>query len=202
MILYIILIAIFLCNYFFKLSNKVDTELFKDLLRKKFNDAPNSSGNYENAERQLKALVYMSFIDTNEDNFIIQKEKNEKKKILFEKNKKNEDEFFYKDAIKTYSLNFYESNILEPYSAMVNLLPPLGFLGTVIGMVNLFIHEDGVVNASIKSTSLGTALVSTVAALFFYIVFELFKILLNNKAEKCINTALFSCDEAIKTISK
>lgn len=104
-------------------------------------------------------------------------------------------DFYSLDAISTYCEEYYQEKILSPMRILINLLPPIGFLGTVIGMMSLFIHEDGVVTASIKSTALGTAMLSTVVALFTYIIFEALILILNKRAAICIKESSDLCFE-------
>ncbi|WP_319780740.1 MotA/TolQ/ExbB proton channel family protein [Maridesulfovibrio sp.] len=105
--------------------------------------------------------------------------------------------FFLKDAVYQYGQSAYYDEILSKYENLVNLLPPMGFLGTVVGMLLLFIGGDGGVKNSLSSVGMGTALLTTVFALFSYIVFELLKIRLDYLADKCIKLAIQVASEAV-----
>ncbi|WP_031482066.1 MotA/TolQ/ExbB proton channel family protein [Maridesulfovibrio frigidus] len=98
--------------------------------------------------------------------------------------------FFVNDAVCQYGLDFFEKNILEPYESITNLLPPLGFLGTILGMTMLFINSEGGIKSNLSSSGMGTALLSTILALLMYVIFEWRKVRMQRKAVECINSTL------------
>ncbi|WP_320172562.1 MotA/TolQ/ExbB proton channel family protein [Maridesulfovibrio sp.] len=99
-------------------------------------------------------------------------------------------EAFLQDAVFQYGLDVFESKILIPYENLVNLFPPLGFLGTIIGMTMLFMDSKGDVKSSLSTAGMGTALFSTIIALVAYLVFESFKMGFQPRAEKCIRRSI------------
>jgi hypothetical protein len=107
--------------------------------------------------------------------------------------------FFLKDAVFQYGLTTYYEGYLSKYENMVNLLPPMGFLGTVVGLLLLFVDAGGDVKQSLSSVGMGTALLTTIFALSSYIFFETLKPLLNSRAERCVKKAI---DVTSKSIQK
>jgi len=99
-------------------------------------------------------------------------------------------QFFYADAVRQFALNEVELQILDPIEGWSNALPPLGFLGTVLGMMTHFFSNGGAVNTQINSSGIATALGSTILALFFYVILEIFSLRIRRRALKCIDSAL------------
>lgn len=129
----------------------------------------------------------------------IQRLKNPKKSI---QSPSNTPRLFYIDAIRQYALNEVEIKLLDPIEGWSNALPPLGFLGTVLGMMIQFFNNNGHVNAQISSMGIGTALGSTILALLFYVILEIGSIFLRRSALTCVDKALATYQSQEKGTSK
>ncbi len=97
---------------------------------------------------------------------------------------------FLNDAVFQYGMSVFEDKMLGPYEALVNLFPPIGFLGTIIGMTMLFIDQDGSIKDGLSSAGMGTALLSTIFALVAYVFFESVKMLLQHFAQNNIRRSI------------
>lgn len=97
---------------------------------------------------------------------------------------------FIQDAVFQYGMSIFEDKMLAPYEALVNLFPPIGFLGTILGMTMLFIDQDGSIKEGLSSAGMGTALLSTIFALVAYVVFESLKMLLQRRARRNISASI------------
>jgi hypothetical protein len=49
---------------------------------------------------------------------------------------------FLRDAAFQFSERYFETKFLEPLSMLANLMPPLGFIGTILGMVIQFLSNS------------------------------------------------------------
>jgi hypothetical protein len=99
---------------------------------------------------------------------------------------------FVLDATKQYVLNEYETHYAHPISMYANLLPPIGFTGTTVGILMrlLSMHLS---NQALELGALATALVATVLALIGFASMEAVKVYLYNRL-------LRSLDEAISAV--
>lgn len=186
MVIYIVFLAGYTIQIFLKLKNPKEDNYFKQ----------NAGDSAKNTQKTPK-IEYLrdTEIDIRDSLYAVAS------KAYFQtvkQEQKSFESFFFNDALFSFAINFYNKNIISPYIALVNLLPPLGFLGTVIGMMNLFIHKDGAISSSIKSSSMGTAMLSTIAALLFYIIYDFFRIKMNRDAEECIAKSIYFCENIHK----
>jgi hypothetical protein len=96
---------------------------------------------------------------------------------------------FLLDATKQYVLSEYETHYARPISMYANLLPPIGFTGTTIGILMrlLSMHLS---NQALELGALGTALVATVLALLGFASMESVKVLLYNRLLRCLDEAI------------
>lgn len=96
---------------------------------------------------------------------------------------------FLRDAAKQYAMNEYDAGYAQPISMYANLLPPLGFIGTTVGLLVLFVsmHLD---NATMELGALAGALSSTIFALIGFAILEGLKIQLYRRARVCVDDAL------------
>ena len=96
---------------------------------------------------------------------------------------------FLRDATRQYAMNEYDADYAQPISMYANLLPPLGFIGTTVGLLVLFvsIHLD---NATMELGALAGALSSTIFALIGFAILEGLKITLYRRARTCVDDAL------------
>jgi len=96
---------------------------------------------------------------------------------------------FVVDATKQYVLNEYETHYARPISMYANLLPPIGFTGTTVGILMrlLSMHLS---NQALELGALGTALVATVLALVGFASMEAVKVYLYNRLLVCLEEAI------------
>ena len=96
---------------------------------------------------------------------------------------------FVLDATKQYVLNEYETHYARPISMYANLLPPIGFTGTTIGILMrlLSMHLS---NQALQLGALSTALVATVLALIGFASMEAVKVYLYNRLLRCLDEAI------------
>lgn len=97
------------------------------------------------------------------------------------------------DAAFQYTERFFQEKYLEPVSMTANLLPPIGFIGTIIGMTIHFINETGTINANATAAGIATALYTTLLALVGFTCIEFFKKALYMLAQKRIDEGLETC---------
>ncbi len=81
---------------------------------------------------------------------------------------------FVADATRQMAENLFENRYMDSITMSSNLLPPLGFIGTVFGMILIFLAK---VNPSgeLNTIGLGTALFTTLVALLLFVVLEIIK---------------------------
>ena len=96
---------------------------------------------------------------------------------------------FLRDASKQYVIHEYEAEYERPISMYASLLPPIGFIGTTVGLIVLFasMHlSDG----ALEVGALSLALTSTVFALVGFAVLEGLKITLYRRLREGLEGAL------------
>lgn len=96
---------------------------------------------------------------------------------------------FLRDAAKQYVLHEYAANYERPLSMYANLLPPVGFIGTTLGLVVLF-GSMQFSHAALEVGALGLALSSTLFALTGYATLESLRIALYGRLIRQIDDAL------------
>jgi hypothetical protein len=94
-----------------------------------------------------------------------------------------------RDATRQYVINEYEIRYAEPLAMYSNLLPPIGFIGTTVGMLVLFVSLH-LSNGSLQIGALGIALCSTIFALIGLAVLEHCKISIYNRLLRAIDAAM------------
>jgi hypothetical protein len=82
---------------------------------------------------------------------------------------------FLIDASRQYVTNEYEANYAKPITLYSNILPPIGFIGTLLGLVVLVLAKDGG-DAMLELVGLAGAVSKSICALFGFIVLESLKI--------------------------
>jgi biopolymer transport protein ExbB/TolQ len=103
----------------------------------------------------------------------------------------NEPIFFgaLEDSTEQIMENFLENRYIRPITLYANVLPPIGFIGTVVGMILVFsAGSDSAVQINTKG--LGIALLSTLYALSGFVLIELVKIWIVNRASHCIDVGI------------
>jgi hypothetical protein len=96
---------------------------------------------------------------------------------------------FVLDATKQYVLNEYETHYARPIAMYANLLPPIGFTGTTIGILMRLLSMQ-LSNQALELGALGTALVATVLALIGFASMEAVKVYLYNRLLRCLDEAI------------
>ena len=82
---------------------------------------------------------------------------------------------FLIDASRQYVSNEYEANYGKPVSLYSNILPPIGFIGTLFGLVVLVLSK-GNGDETLAMVGLAGAVSKSICALFGFIVLESLKI--------------------------
>jgi hypothetical protein len=101
----------------------------------------------------------------------------------------DESRAFVIDAARQYAEHEYESGYARPISMYANILPPLGFIGTLAGLLILFMSMR-VSSASLELGALALALTSTLFALIAFAVLEGLKIRLYGRLAAALDHAL------------
>jgi len=96
---------------------------------------------------------------------------------------------FVLDASKQYVLNEYEMHYARPIGMYANLLPPIGFTGTTIGILMRLLSLN-FSHQALELGSLATALVVTVLALVGFASMEAVKVFLYNRLLRCLDDAM------------
>lgn len=79
---------------------------------------------------------------------------------------------FIRDAAYQYSDRYFSERYLDPISLTANLMPSLGFIGTIIGMVVHFLSNTGSLNSHPTVVGIATALYTTFVGLVCYTILE------------------------------
>ena len=106
---------------------------------------------------------------------------------------------FIRDAAFQFSERYFETKFLEPISMLANLMPPLGFIGTIMGMVIHFLSNTGTLNSDITIVGIATALYTTFIALISYTILEFLKRFFFTLAQKRIDEGLAAVSTAQST---
>ncbi len=111
-------------------------------------------------------------------------------KTLYSANKEHEgNPYFLVDATHQLIENLFLSKYINKITMITNLLPPMGFIGTIFGMIMIFLAK-GDPNSDLNTSGLGAALFTTLMALTCFVLIEVFKKSAINLAESRINKAL------------
>lgn len=79
---------------------------------------------------------------------------------------------FIRDAAFQYSERFFEERFLEPITLTANLMPALGFLGTVLGISVHFLTNTGSLSSNLTVAGIATALYTTFIGLTCFTILE------------------------------
>jgi biopolymer transport protein ExbB/TolQ len=93
------------------------------------------------------------------------------------------------DSTEQIMENFLENRYIRPITLYANVLPPIGFIGTVVGMILVF-HAGSDSALMINTKGLGIALLSTLYALSGFVLIELVKLWIVNRASHCIDSGI------------
>lgn len=93
---------------------------------------------------------------------------------------------FIRDASRQYVINEYEARYADPMAMYANILPPIGFVGTTIGLMVLFVSMH-LANDSLHLSALALALSSSIFALIGYATLEGLRIHLYGRLQRCLD---------------
>jgi len=93
---------------------------------------------------------------------------------------------FIRDASRQYVMNEYESRYSDPMAMYANILPPIGFVGTTVGLMVLFVSMH-LANDSLHLSALALALSSSIFALVGYATLEGLRIHLYGRLQRCLD---------------
>lgn len=111
-------------------------------------------------------------------------------KTLYSANREHQgNPYFLVDATHQLIENLFLSKYINKITMITNLLPPMGFIGTIFGMIMIFLAK-GDPNSDLNTSGLGAALFTTLMALSCFVTVEVFKKSVINLAEARINRAL------------
>ena len=96
---------------------------------------------------------------------------------------------FLVDASRQYVTNEYRANYVDPISMYSNILPPIGFIGTLIGLVVLVLSKHHG-SETLELVGLAGAVSKSILALFGFIVLEGLKIGLYGRMMAGLDDAL------------
>ena len=92
---------------------------------------------------------------------------------------------FVFDATRQYVMNEFEINFTRPITMFASLLPPIGFIGTTVGMLILFVSMQSA-DSPLELGALAIALTSSIFALIAFALLEGLKIRLYTRLLKAI----------------
>ena len=102
---------------------------------------------------------------------------------------------FIRDAAFQFSERYFEEKFLEPVSMTANLMPPQGFIGTIIGMVIHFLSNSGTLSSDVTIAGIATALYTTLIALTCFTMLEFLKKIFYSLAQRRIDEGLSAVAE-------
>ncbi|MBU0986345.1 MAG: MotA/TolQ/ExbB proton channel family protein [Proteobacteria bacterium] len=171
---------------------------FRSLVRCDFDKIAKMTGSsefYSNIKTPI-SFIAASFFEKTKKHYLAEKE-NEKSshKII-------PPDAFIRDAAFQFSERYFEENFVDPLSMAANLMPPLGFIGTILGMVIHFLSNTGTLNTDLTIAGIATALYTTLIALICYTFLEFLKKCIYSLAYKRIDEGLAAVSNNIKINSK
>ncbi|MFZ5563117.1 MAG: MotA/TolQ/ExbB proton channel family protein [Thermodesulfobacteriota bacterium] len=104
------------------------------------------------------------------------------------------DGLFVADATRQMVENMFDNRYMEPMTLSANLLPPLGFIGTVFGMILIFLVKVDP-GSELNTIGLGAALFTTLAALILFVALEIIKMWLLRVLRNRVNQGLLLATE-------
>jgi hypothetical protein len=96
---------------------------------------------------------------------------------------------FLVDASRQYVTNEYRASYVDPISMYSNILPPIGFIGTLVGLVVLVLSKHHG-SETLELVGLAGAVSKSILALFGFIVLESLKIVLYGRMMAGLDDAL------------
>lgn len=129
-------------------------------------------------------VIAASFFDKTKQHYLEEKSKNPASEKVIPP------DAFIRDAAFQFSERYFEEKFLHPISMMANLMPPLGFIGTIIGMVVHFLSNSGTLKSDLAIAGIATALYTTFIGLVCFTFLEFLKKLFYGLLHKRIDQGL------------
>ena len=101
-------------------------------------------------------------------------------------------EFLF-DASRQYVMGEFDLYYTRPITMFASLMPPIGFIGTTVGMLILFISMHRA-DSSVELGALAIALTSSIFALIGYAILAAINIRLHSRLLTCLRNAETHCD--------
>lgn len=114
-------------------------------------------------------VIAASFFDKTKQHYLEEKKQNPSSEKVIPP------DAFIRDAAFQFSERYFEEKFLYPISMMANLMPPLGFIGTIIGMVVHFLSNSGTLKSDLAIAGIATALYTTFIGLVCFTFLEFMK---------------------------
>lgn len=142
-----------------------------------------SGDNHTNLKTPLAVIAASFFVKTKRHYLREQERGNHTEQLV------PPDEFI-RDAAFQFSERYIEEKFIEPIAMLANLLPPIGFIGTIIGMVIHFLSNSGSLNSDITVAGIATALYTTFIGLIGFTCLEFFRKIFHSLAHRRIDEGL------------
>ena len=163
---------------------------FRSLVRYDFKKITKMTGSeefYSNIKTPI-SVIAASFFEKTKKHYLAEKETEKSSQKIIPP------DAFIRDAAFQFSERYFEENFVDPLSMAANLMPPLGFIGTILGMVIHFLSNTGTLNTDVTIAGIATALYTTLIALICYTFLEFLK--------KCIYSLAYKrIDEGLAAVS-
>lgn len=135
-------------------------------------------------QRSSLALVAAAFFCKTRQHYLLEKQND------LQQHKTIPPDGYIRDAAFQYSERYYRDRFLEPISLIANLMPPLGFLGTIMGISVHFLSNAGTLNSNLTVTGIATALYTTFVGLICFTILEFLLKVLTSLSRKRIDEGL------------
>jgi len=136
------------------------------------------------ADQNSLALVAAAFFCKTKKHYLLEKQND------LQQHKTIPPDGYIRDAAFQYSERYYQDRFLEPISLIANLMPPLGFLGTIMGISVHFLSNAGTLNSNLTVTGIATALYTTFVGLICFTILESLLKMLTSLSRKRIDEGL------------
>lgn len=142
------------------------------------------SGDFHTSLKTPLAIIAASFFIKTKRHYLQQKEQgNHSDQVI-------PPDAFIRDAAFQFSERYVEDKFIEPIAMLANLLPPIGFIGTIIGMVIHFLSNSGSLNSDITVAGIATALYTTFIGLICFTSLEFLRKIFHSLAHRRIDEGL------------
>lgn len=157
-----------------------------------------AAGNFEPPEQGASlALVAAAFFCRTKQHYLKEKQTD------LQQHKTIPPDGYIRDAAFQYSERYYRDRFLEPISLIANLMPPLGFLGTILGISVHFLSNAGTLNSDLTVTGIATALYTTFIGLICFTILEFLLKVLTSLSCKRIDEGLAAvADQPVAVVGR